>query len=24
MFITEWKWDNIAMDFVGGLPKTRK
>ncbi|GAU50577.1 hypothetical protein TSUD_410010 [Trifolium subterraneum] len=20
----EWKWDSIAMDFVGGLPKTAK
>ncbi|MCI93466.1 retrotransposon protein, partial [Trifolium medium] len=19
----EWKWDSIAMDFVGGLPKTK-
>ncbi|MCI81897.1 retrotransposon protein, partial [Trifolium medium] len=24
MFIPEWKWYSIAMDFVGGLPKTKK
>ncbi|MCI82579.1 retrotransposon protein, partial [Trifolium medium] len=22
LFVSEWKWDSIAMDFVGGLPKT--
>ncbi|GAU33554.1 hypothetical protein TSUD_143470, partial [Trifolium subterraneum] len=24
LFIPEWKWDSIAMNFVGGLPKTAK
>ncbi|GAU37549.1 hypothetical protein TSUD_369970 [Trifolium subterraneum] len=24
LFIPEWKWDSIAIDFVGGLPKTAK
>ncbi|GAU43834.1 hypothetical protein TSUD_371130 [Trifolium subterraneum] len=24
LFIPEWKWDSIAMDFFGGLPKTTK
>ncbi|GAU41290.1 hypothetical protein TSUD_374150 [Trifolium subterraneum] len=24
LFIPEWKWDSIVMDFVGGLPKTAK
>ncbi|MCI78497.1 hypothetical protein A2U01_0099767, partial [Trifolium medium] len=24
MFVPEWKWDSIAMDFVGGLPRTAK
>ncbi|GAU48856.1 hypothetical protein TSUD_288630 [Trifolium subterraneum] len=24
LFIPEWKWNSIAMDFVGGLPKTAK
>ncbi|MCI06201.1 retrotransposon protein, partial [Trifolium medium] len=24
LFVPEWKWDSIAMDFVGGLPKTVK
>ncbi|MCI08737.1 retrotransposon protein, partial [Trifolium medium] len=24
LFVPEWKWDSIAMDFVGGLPKTAK
>ncbi|KAK2368619.1 hypothetical protein QL285_081803 [Trifolium repens] len=24
MFIPEWKWDSIAMDFVSILPKTKK
>ena len=23
LFILEWKWDHITMDFVVGLPKTR-
>ena len=23
LFIPEWKWDHITMDFVVGLPKTR-
>ena len=22
--ILEWKWGNIAMDFIVGLPKTHK
>lgn len=22
--ISEWKWDNIAMDFVVGLPKASR
>ncbi|MCI40164.1 retrotransposon protein, partial [Trifolium medium] len=24
LFMPEWKWDSIAMDFVGGLPRTTK
>ncbi|MCI20147.1 polynucleotidyl transferase ribonuclease H fold, partial [Trifolium medium] len=24
LFVPEWKWDSIAMDFVGGLPRTKK
>ncbi|MCI89403.1 retrotransposon protein putative Ty3-gypsy subclass, partial [Trifolium medium] len=24
MFVPEWKWDSIAMDFVRGLPRTSK
>jgi hypothetical protein len=24
LFVPEWKWDNISMDFVGALPKTVK
>jgi hypothetical protein len=24
MFVPEWKWDSIAMDFVSGLPRTTK
>ena len=22
LFIREWKWDHIAMDFITNLPKT--
>ena len=24
LFVPEWKWDNISMDFVGAFPKTVK
>jgi len=24
LFVPEWKWDSIFMDFVGALPKTVK
>jgi len=24
LFVPEWKWENISMDFVGALPKTVK
>ncbi|MCI41381.1 CCHC-type integrase, partial [Trifolium medium] len=24
LFVPEWKWDSIAMDFVGGLPRTAR
>ncbi|MCI10571.1 retrotransposon protein, partial [Trifolium medium] len=24
LFMPEWKWDSISMDFVGGLPRTTK
>jgi hypothetical protein len=24
LFVPEWKWDRISMDFVGALPKTAK
>jgi len=24
LFVLEWKWDSISMDFVGALPKTVK
>jgi len=24
LFVPEWKWDSISMDFVGSLPKTVK
>jgi len=24
LFVPEWKWDNISMDFVGALPKIVK
>jgi hypothetical protein len=24
LFLSEWKWDSISMDFVGALPKTVK
>jgi len=24
LFVLEWKWDSISMDFVGALQKTVK
>jgi len=24
LFVPEWKWNSISMDFVGALPKTVK
>ena len=24
LFMPEWKWDGISMDFLGALPKTVK
>ena len=24
LFVLEWKWDSISMDFVGAFPKTVK
>ena len=24
LFVPEWKWDSISMDFVGVFPKTMK
>jgi len=24
IFVPEWKWDSISMNFVGGLPKIMK
>ena len=24
LFVPEWKWDGISMDFVSGLPRTSK
>ena len=24
LFVPEWKWDGISMDFVSGLPRTAK
>ena len=24
ILVPKWKWDNIAMDFVSGLPLTQK